>query len=151
MAKNKFSYIGLENLSTELSERPFFMHFKLIWKETGETLASIITNRYGCGRWTDLGGKYRQVAGTAQYSLPSSEGGVRRALRVMAAERIGAELDILPMAYMSVTPWMYDDSGVMIDNPDYPKAERKAMEKPAYIKRKKELESMLKALQGEVK
>lgn len=147
MAKNKFSYVGIGYLSTELSERPFYMHFKLIWKETGETLASIITNRSGCGRWTALGGEYRQVAGTAQYSLPSSESGVRRALRVMAAERIVAELDTLPMTYMSVTPWMYDDNGIMIDNPDYPKAESEALKNPAYIKRKKELESMLKALQ----
>lgn len=146
MAKNRLSYVGLDNFAQEASERPYYMSFKVLWRESGEVLAEIITNKAGNGRWIRTDCDYRQVAGTAQYSIPRSESGIRKALRVMASERIGAELDTLLMSYVDVPFLTVDDDYNTIENPEYFKAEKEAKKNPKYLKRKSELENILDAL-----
>ena len=95
MAKTLFTYTGLDQIKLDRDDRSCYCSFKIFWKETGEQLAEIITNRSLEGRWIDTENGLKQVAGTCQYHLPGTLQGIRKALRALAAERIGLAIDEL--------------------------------------------------------
>lgn len=97
MAKTLFTYTGFDQLKLDRDDRSCYCSFKIFWKETGEQLAEIITNRSLEGRWIGTENGFKQVAGTCQYRLPGTLQGIRKALRTLAAEHIGLMIDLVAM------------------------------------------------------
>lgn len=96
MAKKFFTFSGLEQLDAQKDELNFYCRFAIYWRETGEKLAEIITNRSFCGSWhyQENTGLYVQDAGTCQYSLPSTKMGVQKALKSKAIVYAGLMIDL---------------------------------------------------------
>lgn len=69
---------------TQAAERPHFCRFAIFHvMHRDKPLHEIITNANGVGRWVydDKTGNFIQVRGTAQYSIPRTTQGLRRALK----------------------------------------------------------------------
>lgn len=149
MAGNRnFVYTGLEYLTMEPSERPYYCIFKIMWKETGKVLAEIITNKNLKGRWVRGRYEFKQVSGTMQYALPSTDMGVRKALKALAKDVISTEIDLLYEEFIDDVPFCdYDPvTGALTVNPTWDNACRTVESDPKFQARKRALEVIYEAL-----
>lgn len=84
MSRSIFTYSPMcaDFFRTPSAELPYYCVFAIYHISDPDTpLHEIITNASGCGRWVYDGAEYGQVRGTAQYSIPRTTQGIRRALR----------------------------------------------------------------------
>ncbi len=92
---SEFYYTGIDAIKIEKSERGTYCTFSMFHRETGVKIAEIITNASLCGSWHRTAhGELVQDAGTCVYSLPGTPAGIRKALRVKAANTAGLIAEI---------------------------------------------------------
>lgn len=86
----KFSQSLKDFFELDTNDLPYYVRFQIIWRETGEILDEIITNRSGAGRWVydDSTGMYRQIRGTCQFGIPRTIHGIRKLLKRDLAEQL---------------------------------------------------------------
>lgn len=97
--KFKFSQSLKDFFELDANDLPYYVRFQIIWRETGEILAEIITNRSGAGRWVfdESTGMYQQIRGTCQYSIPRTVHGIRKALKRELADELLNAADFRPL------------------------------------------------------
>lgn len=84
--RTRFEYLGLDYCEMTVEQRPFWCHFVVRSKETGEILLEFYTNKSLEGRFIfdETTYTYKQTHGTMQFEMPASKTAARAKLKRMA-------------------------------------------------------------------